>query len=68
MHFFGAVKFCKLHGPLSPTLVSHIFVDIPISYFSNLVCFGIGLKRLSPMRGSPRVQQKSSATCRSNKC
>ena len=49
MHFFGAMKFCKLHGPLSPTLVSHIFVDIPISFFSNLVCFGIGLKRLSPM-------------------
>ena len=36
--------------------------------FSNLVYFGIGLKRLSPMWGSPCVQQKSSATCRSNKC
>ena len=49
MHFLGAVKFCKLHGPLSPTLVSHIFVDIPISYFSNLVCFRIELKRFLPM-------------------
>ena len=31
--FFGCSEFCKLHGPLFPTLVSHIFVDIPISYF-----------------------------------
>ena len=44
MHFLGAVKFCKLHGPLSPTLVSHILINIPISYFFNLVCFGIGAK------------------------
>ena len=33
MHFFGAVEFCKLHGPLSPILVSQIFLHVPISYF-----------------------------------
>ena len=33
------MKFCNLHGPLSPTLVSHIFVDIPISYFFEFGLF-----------------------------
>ena len=39
MHFFGAVKFCKLHGPLSPTLVSHIFLHVPISIFFEFRLF-----------------------------
>ena len=39
MHFFGAAKFCKLHGPLSPTLVPHIFLYVPISYFIQFCLF-----------------------------
>ena len=33
MHFFDAMKFCKLHGALSLTLVSHIFLNVLESYF-----------------------------------
>ena len=43
------MQFCKLHGPMYPTLVSHIYFHVPTCCFSNLVYFGIGLKRLSPM-------------------
>ena len=60
--------FGKVHGPVYPTLISHIDLHVPISYFfGNLVCFGIGLKRLSPMWGSPYVQLRSSTTCKSSK-
>ena len=45
MYMFG-----KVHGPVYPTLISHINFDVPTScFFDNLVCFGIGLKYLSRM-------------------
>ena len=58
MYIFGNV-----HGPLYlcfSTLAS-MFLHLG---FCNLVCFGIGLKRLSPMCGSPHMQPKSSTTCK----
>ena len=44
MYIFG-----KVHGLVYPTLLSHIDFHVPTSRFCNLVCFGIRLKRLSPM-------------------
>ena len=42
--------FGKVHGPVYPTLISHMYFHVPTSYFfDNLVCFGIGLKHLLRM-------------------
>ena len=41
--------FCKVHGLVYPTLVSHIDFHVLAPWFCNLVHSKIGLKRLSPM-------------------